>query len=176
MENSLQNEFIKLRPSNMYDKLKVFDWLTNWMLDTAEFPDTPIPSWEQFDKNYFDYFFDGSKPESGRCFLIMNEGLEIGQINYTCFDTDGNSSKLDLWYSDKQYAEQDFGSHALDILCSYLNQTYGITKIYAQVSRKNQHEISLYLKAGFIETSEVPTNLTPEFKDAAVLVKEMPIV
>jgi len=78
---------ITLEPSTPADKIKIYQWLshsnlTPEMLGEPNFPDNPVPGWEEFDDDYASHYFDGTKPLEGRCFIILKNKEEVGQINY----------------------------------------------------------------------------------------------
>lgn len=54
-----------IKPATLQDKKKIFKWLahsnlTSDMFGPPNFPDIQIPTWEEFDNDYLDYYFDGS--------------------------------------------------------------------------------------------------------------------
>ena len=54
----------------------IYQWLahsdlTSSMLGPPDFPDNDIPQWDEFINDYKMYFFDGTDPKAGRCFLIF---------------------------------------------------------------------------------------------------------
>src|SRR5690606_17099975 len=118
MKELLAAERISLKPAAPSDKKKIFDWLTNSnltakMLGMPNFPDNPVPSWEEFDSDYLGYYFDGTQPLSGQCFIIIHNGQEIGQINYNAIDARDRSTELDIWLADKQFTGQGLGTEAI---------------------------------------------------------------
>ncbi len=160
----------------MEDKEKVFRWLTRSnltaeMLGPPKFPDTLVPSWEEFDNDYLDYYFDGTQPMKGRCFIITHKGQEVGQINYNHIDPRDHSTELDIWLSDKRFTGQGFGTGALRLICRFLAETFGCRYVYVQPSRRNPKAIRAYLKAGFREQAYFPPELVPDYEDSVLLKK-----
>ncbi len=174
MEGLLSTERISLRPAVPADKKKIFRWLahsnlTAEMLGPPHFPDNLPPTWEEFDNDYHDHYFNGTQPLKGRCFIIIHNGQEIGQINYNDIDTVDKSTELDIWLADKQYTGQGWGPEALKIMCRYLNASFGCRKVYLQPSRRNANAISAYKKAGFTEQPVLPQGFIPDYYDSVLL-------
>ncbi len=118
MNELIIGEKIKIRPADINDKRKVFEWLTNSnltkeMMGHPNYPDAKIPTWIEFDKDYLDYYFDGSIPLKGRCFIILEGENEVGQINYNAIDDEKKSTDLDIWLSDLKYTGRGIGTEAI---------------------------------------------------------------
>lgn len=165
-----------IKPATLQDKKKIFKWLahsnlTSDMFGPPNFPDIQIPTWEEFDNDYLDYYFDGSQPMKGQCFILIHNGQEIGQINYNEIDTNTKSTEIDIWLADRQFTGKGFGSEAIKILCNYLDKSFNCKTIYIAPSRRNSNAIKAYKKAGFIETDIHPANFVADYKDTIVLVK-----
>jgi len=174
MGDLLTSERLTLRPSAPNEKRKIFDWLANsnltsQMLGPPVFPDNPVPTWEEFDHDYSDHFFDGTQPLMGRCFIIIHKGQEIGQINYNEIDSMTNATELDIWLADKQFTGQGFGPEAVKILCRYLDKRFSCKRIYMQPSLRNPNAIRAYKKAGFKEQLVVPGNFVLDYYDSVLL-------
>lgn len=156
--------------------MKVYQWLTHSdltreMPGSPFFPDSPIPTWDAFDKDYVDYYFDGAHPLKGQCFIIIIEGQEIGQINYNAIDTTTRSTEIDIWLAERNYTGRGLGTEAIKILCSYLESQYSCDTIYIAPSRRNIVAIKAYKKAAFIEMNHPPANFVAEYEDTVRLVK-----
>jgi len=175
-----KNDYLKkkltLRPATLEDKTRIFNWLTNSnltkeMLGPPNFPDAPIPSWEEFTADYVDHYFDGSQPLLGRCFIIEYNNQEIGQINYNNIDRIEKSTEIDIWLADSRYAGQGLGTEGIIVFCDYLRENLGCEKIYIAPSGRNASAIKSYKKAGFFETRNLPENFIPDYSDTIVLMK-----
>jgi diamine N-acetyltransferase len=176
MKNPLTTNFLTLRPATLQDKKKVFNWLahsnlTSEMLGAPNFPDTPIPTWEEFDKDYLDHYFDPSQPLKGQCYILIHNGEEVGQINYNKIDTESKSTELDIWLADRKFTGKGFGTAAIKMLCNYLNKTLDCQIIYIAPSRRNVGAIKAYQKAGFVETEKLPDGFMPDYDDTIVMIK-----
>lgn len=178
MEESIKGELIKLRPSTMHDRRPIFEWLTNsdltpFMLGLPDYPHNPVPTWDEFINDYKEYYFDGSKPELGRCFIIEVNSNSIGQVNYNDIYDAGKSTELDIWLSNSQYTNKGYGTDALNTLCGYLNKKFGCKKFIIAPSKRNVGAVQSYRKAGFTEALAIPANFSPDYDDTVVMVKEL---
>lgn len=175
----LTGEKIQLKPATPSDKRMVFEWLTNSnltpdMLGWPHYPETKIPTWDEFDEDYVDHYFDDSAPLSGRCFIIWYKGNAVGQINYNAIDLVTKSTELDIWLSDVKYTGKGLGTEAIQRLCAYLFQTFGCEQILICPSLRNRRAIAAYEKAGFVLTNLYPDDDAKEYADQVVLIKYRP--
>ncbi len=152
-----ESDSIKLRPANLHDKRKVFEWLTNSNL-TKEMMGPP---------NYF----DGSNPMKGQCFIIEVAGCNVGQINHNAIDCIKNTTDLDIWLSDKKHTGKGIGTEAIQLMCEYLRERYGCKQILISPSKRNKNAIRAYEKAGFVLTDIVLEESQMDYTDNVVLVK-----
>lgn len=170
----IKSEKISLQPAKLSDKKTIFNWLTNSnltseMIGPPNFPDNPIPTWEEFNNDYVDYHFDGTAPLKGRCFIIIHNCERIGQINYNEIDPVSKSTELDIWLADKKYTGHGFGTEAIKLMCTYLYKSFRCQKIYMQPSRRNVNAIKAYKKAGFIEQAIFPDGFVLDYWDSVLL-------
>lgn len=175
----LTTNLLTLRPATVKDRRNVYNWLahsnlTSEMLGPPHFPDIPIPTWETFCEDYTDHYFNGTKPHSGRCFILIHQGEEIGQINYNEINLDLKSVEIDIWLADSAFTGKGFGVEAIHILCRYLKKYFGCKTFYIGPSRRNINAIKAYKKAGFAETKHIPDAFIPDYSDTVLLVKEVP--
>jgi RimJ/RimL family protein N-acetyltransferase len=176
MNRLLTTKRVTLRPSTLPDKKKIFNWLinsdlTSEMLGPPKFPDNPIPTWDEFNNDYLDYFFDGSQPMKGRCFVLEHNEQEVGQINYNEIDVSTRSTEIDIWLSERKFTGKGLGTEAIKELCDYLDKAFDCKTIYIAPSRRNSNAIKAYKKAGFIETDQLPDNFIADYKDTILLVR-----
>jgi len=165
-----------LRPTTLADRRPIFEWLTNsdltkLMMGPPTYPDSTIPTWKEFIKDYKEYFFDGSEPLLGRCFIIELNFESIGQINHDkIYETD-KSTELDIWLKSSKFINKGYGSDAIKTLCDYLNQNFGCKKFLISPSSRNLAAIRAYQKAGFIMTDEIPDRSLSDYDDTVILIK-----
>lgn len=146
---------IKLRPARTSDRKKIFLWLTQsdvtpFMMGLPLYPDLPIPTWQEFCKDYKPHFFNSSGEGRGRDYIIIADGNEeVGTIRYGALDKEKGSVVLDIWMRATKYCGFGFGGDALGTLCDYLNQRFGVTNFVISPSGRNRQAIASYQKCGF---------------------------
>jgi len=134
------------------ETLLFFKWATQsdatpfWY---GELQGDKIPTHEQFLKDWKKYYFDGSAPEKGRCFVILVDDKAIGQINYNEIDRRDNSVELDIIIAEYKHKNKGYGTDALQTLSKYLFLIMNIQKCWVDVIYKNPRAIRAYQKAGF---------------------------
>lgn len=174
----IKGDKINLRPASLDDKASIYQWLahsdiTHLMLGPPLFPETLAPTWEEFIEDYHNYYFDGSAPHLGRCFVIELNGKAIGQINYNEIDPTDASTELDIWLAERRYTGYGYGSDAIKTLCLYLKEIMACKKILIAPSRRNVGAIKAYQKAGFKISTEVPEDFIPDYEDTVILIKKL---
>ena len=104
----ITGEIIELRPALKSDRKKIYLWLTNSDLTASimghpDFPDHPLPSWEEFCEEYTPDFFKGSGDGIGRNYMIIVNGREVGTIGYDLLDQEKDRVVLDIWMGFSAY-------------------------------------------------------------------------
>ena len=178
MNSHIKGQFITLRPATFEDRKPIYEWLTNsdstpFVMGPPDFLDHPIPTWEEFIDDYKDYFFDGSQPTLGRCFVIQVDNNAIGQINHDKIHPEDHSTEIDIWLSDGKHTNKGYGTDALSTLCDYLHQKFGCKKFIIAPSRRNSRAVKSYQKAGFQETTSIPPDFSPDYDDTVVMMKRI---
>ncbi len=181
----IQGKRVTLRPAIEQDKHMIYKWLaksdiTASFMGPPRFSENPVPTWEEFCADYKPHFFDGSKPELGRCFIIMVDGTPVGQINYGDVDQHHQRTELDIWMSCEENCGRGYGSDALQTLCKHLFQTYGIVEFLIRPSARNRRAIRAYQKAGFqhieLTSEEQEAKYGPgDYNDEIVMIKRISI-
>jgi hypothetical protein len=76
---------IELTEARIEDREKAYNWLfhsdfSDFLMNLEGFTKETIPAYEEFCNEYWDFFFDGTQPENGRCYKIVSSGEkeEIG--------------------------------------------------------------------------------------------------
>ncbi|MDZ4064392.1 MAG: GNAT family N-acetyltransferase, partial [Coriobacteriia bacterium] len=82
---------VTLRPAEEPDRRAVYQWLaesdvTSSMLGLPIFPDAPPPTWDEFCEDYGPRFFDGTKEETERSYIIEIGSEAVGHVNYEVAD------------------------------------------------------------------------------------------
>ena len=178
MNELISGEKIKIRSAIINEKRKVYEWLTNSnltkeMMGLPFYPDAKIPTWNEFDKDYLDFYFDGSAPLKGRCFIILEKENEVGQINYNAIDNFKKCTDLDIWLSDFKYTGRGIGTEAIILLCEYLNERFGCEQIIMSPSKRNKNAIKSYEKAGFVITDIELDESEKDYNDNVVMIRNI---
>ncbi len=150
----ITGKIVKLRPAVISDRQNVFLWLTrsdltSSMLGPPDYPEHPVPSWEEFIDDYKLHFFDSSGDGKGRNFIIIVDNQEAGVIGYDLLDKEKDRVVLDIWMAGEKYCGKGYGSDAINILCNYIHETYSITSFLISPSARNKRAIAVYSRCGF---------------------------
>jgi diamine N-acetyltransferase len=161
-----RSALVTLRPASISDRQCVYEWmaqsdLTQWMMGPPIFPDAPIPTWAQFCDDYTELFFDGSRPDFGRSFIIEVDGEPVGHVSYSEVDMGKGQAELDIWLKCEGVCGHGYGSEALALLIRHLGETMGLTEFIMRPSQRNPRAIRAYEKAGFALLA-----ITPEEQNA----------
>lgn len=157
----LQGEKVVLRPMTVEQIPIFYEWATQsdstsfWY---GELYGDHIPTYEEFIRDWKRYYFDGSEPEKGRCFMIFVGNKAIGQVNYNEINRKNNSVELDIIIAEDIEKNKGYGSDALKTLAKYLFQNMNIQLCWIEVITKNPRAIRAYEKAGFKITKTFAKN------------------
>ncbi|MGR3278304.1 GNAT family N-acetyltransferase [Acaryochloris marina NIES-2412] len=151
---------VTLRPATEDDRWDVYSWLTAsdvtpLMMGPPTFTDVAIPSWDEFCADYVQYFFDGTRPDRGRSFIITVGSGSVGHISYSELDSKHRTAELDIWMRSQQVCGQGYGTDALLTVMRYLRETCSASKCIVRPSLRNQRAVCAYQKAG-LKLSELP--------------------
>ncbi|WP_110309724.1 GNAT family N-acetyltransferase [Dysgonomonas alginatilytica] len=156
---------ITIRHAAIDEKRKTYEWLC--LSDTAamhmgkpDFPENPIPTWQEFQNDFEDFYYQQESLHLGSVMIIEKDGNEIGATCYACFHLHHHMAELDIWLKSKAYCGKGYGTEALKELINYLNSSLDTTQFIIRPSEKNIGAIKSYQKAGFrkIENKEEAIN------------------
>jgi RimJ/RimL family protein N-acetyltransferase len=152
----MQGKHIILRPAEPSDSRSIYEWLvasdlTQSMMGPPLFPEVELPSWEQFCSDYRHHFFDGSRSDSGRCYIIEVDNVAIGQLNYDGLDSTRRCAELDIWLRSSQYCSKGYGSDAINTLVAFLQSKYHVKEFVLRPSQRNPRAIRAYERASFTQ-------------------------
>jgi diamine N-acetyltransferase len=157
---------ISLKKSKLKDRNNAYNWLyhsdyspaLNEMQGYA--PDNP-PDLTKFENDYEDFYFEDSKPEKGRAYLIVlkedDDEENIGFISYTAIHLKKGMAEIDIWLKGLKYTGKGYGTNAVNILSDKLFHA-GFHTLIIRPCLKNKRAIRSYLKSGFHEESLKPEN------------------
>ena len=151
-EAIIHGEKVVLRPMTV-DEIPIFyQWVTHSDSTPFWYEDGRVPTYEEFTQDWKRYYFDGSEPEKGRCFIILVGNKAIGQINYNEINRENNSAELDIIIAEDVDKGKGYGTDALKTLAKYLFQNMNIQLCWIEPISRNLRAIRAYAKAGFKTT------------------------
>ncbi len=148
----IRGEKVILRSTTVNDISTVYKWATQSEATPflhGELYGDHIPTYQEFTRDWKRYYFDGSEPEKGRCFVILAGDKAIGQINYNEINRTNNSVELDIFIAEDANTGKGYGTDALRALSKYLFQNMNIQLCEIEPITKNPRAIRAYEKAGF---------------------------
>jgi diamine N-acetyltransferase len=155
-EETVHGKCVALRPATPEDEPQVLGWLfhsdiTPSMLGPPLFPERPVPHLDDPSQTFDPHYLDGTAPELGRCFLILVDGEPVGQVTYNdIMERDGQKQvELDIWMRSEALCGKGYGTDALNALCGYLHERFGVSEFMVQPSARNPRAIRAYEKLGF---------------------------
>jgi RimJ/RimL family protein N-acetyltransferase len=152
----IRGDRVVLRPANPDDEPQILEWLlrsdvTRSMLGPPLYPERPISDPTDPSQALDSHYLDGTAPELGRCFLIVVAGEPVGHVMYNDIAERARRKQveLDIWMRSEEFCGKGYGSDALDALCRYLNERFGVEDFMVQPSARNPRAIRAYEKLGF---------------------------
>ena len=149
---------VRLVPAALKDRQNIYRWCfhsetTKSHSGPPDYPEIPIPSYEEFCKQYYeDYFFTGSRPKDGRGFLIMAGGEPVGFTSYSAFHLKPARAELDIWMKNEAACGKGYGTDAVQALGAFLREALAIRELIIAPAAKNTRAVRSYEKAGFVRT------------------------
>jgi RimJ/RimL family protein N-acetyltransferase len=174
---------VTLRPSRESDRCDVFRWLaesdvTSSMMGPPLFPEVPVPTWDEFNRDFGSNFFDGSTLEVASSYVIEVAGESVGQVNYEIREDPVRHAELDIWLRSAADTNHGYGPDALIALTDHLSRSLGVETFLIRPSARNPRAIRAYQKAGFVllpmsAQEQVDTYGAGDCNDTVVLVKHV---
>ncbi len=151
------------------------------MMGPPDYPDRPIPTWEEFCADYQPHYFDDSEPFSGRCFIIVAEGQDVGVVCHNAIDEQRRLTELDIWLRTEADCGKGYGPSALGLLCEHLHEAYQVAEFIVRPSNRNCRAIAAYQRAGFELLPLTPAEQRTRFgggdyDDCVVLLKSVTVL
>lgn len=147
---------VTIRRARLADRPRVHEWLVQSDLSDNVFgplfPERAVPTLEQFASDYVNSYFDGTRPYSGRMFIIALGADEVGCMSHGPIDLLNDVVELDIWLSERKLAGRGIGSEALVLLADWLQANYGVNRFLVRPSRRNVRALRAMRRAGFRET------------------------
>ena len=166
-----------MRYARIDEKRKVYEWLclsdtTELHLGVPDFPECPVPTWEQFLAEFQDYYFLESGRNRASVMIIENKGVEVGCVCYEMFYVYEQKAVLMIWLNSKNFLGKGYGTKALKLTMDYLNKNYSVKEFLIRPSVKNLRAIRAYQKIGFERVPEenkravINEFIKPEFMES----------
>ncbi len=164
-------KMVQIVEATFDDRKKAYNWLFNsdfsdFLIKLEGYTRDTLPSYEDFTGEYWDFFFDGSQPENGRCYKIIDNqnNEEVGFIYYMSFHTKEGVAEIDAWLKSLEYTGKGIGPSAINKLVEKLNKEMGFHTFFIRPAKENTRAVNSYKKAGFKETELIPEKYyKPEF-------------
>jgi len=179
----VRDMLVTLRPATLDDRRAVYEWaacsdLTSSMMGPPDFPEAPMPTWEEFCADYLPYFFDGSRPNVGRSFIVEHESQPVGHISYSRVDEfpGQSTAELDIWMRDSSCCGRGWGAQAIILLCDHLRDSFNVNEFIFRPSARNVRAIRSYHRAGFtrlaLSNDEQAATYGPgDYRDTIVMLR-----
>ncbi len=177
---------VALRPALPKDRVTVFRWLsasdaTAAMMGPPDYPDSPVPTWEEFLADYSEPYFTPDGDGRGRLFVISVHGRDIGCISYGGLEDWRGIAEFDMWIGSSADWGHGWGPQALRRLSDRVLEHPGVELAVIRPSRRNRRAVASYEKAGFMEVGSGVAGLPDwvfveglDYEDAIVLVRARP--
>jgi RimJ/RimL family protein N-acetyltransferase len=153
---------IAMRRAVPEDRERVWHWLaagelTGQRFGAPWFPELPPPTFEQFQRRFPDWMFDGSRPFEGRGFVLCESasGEEIGFICHHRLDLLKDIACIDIWLAQARHSGLGVGSEAIRLLCDWIRRERGVSRYVLRPSRRNTRALKAGRRAGF-RTTDLP--------------------
>ena len=147
---------VSIRRARLQDLPRAYEWLVRSDLTPQLygllFPEREVPTPEEFAARYVNSYFDGTRPFSGRMFVIDVDDKDVGCVAHGPIDLLNDVVELDIWLAGSEHAGRGIASQALAVLTDWLQVTYGVNRFLARPSRRNVHALRALRRAGFRES------------------------
>jgi len=144
----IRGEKIDLRPMKP-DEVPIF---YKWAIESGYwYSKDRKPSLDEFRADWKAYYFDGSAPEKGRCFMIEVNNVAIGVVAYNDIHYVHKRVELDIVIGNEEDCGKGYGTDALKTLVRYLFDKFDLNRIWIVARANNPRSIRAYEKAGFIQ-------------------------
>ncbi len=150
---------LTIRPAALAEKQTTYEWLccsdtTSLHLGPPDYPDHPVPTREEFERDFEDFYFLPTGRRQGSVMLIERAGEPIGCLCYACFHLQAGAAELDIWLKERRLCGCGYGTEALRLLVGYLRRELDISRFLIRPAARNARAVRAYAKAGFVDREE----------------------
>lgn len=166
---------LTIRHATLADKPTTYEWLccsdtTSLHMGLPDYPDQPVPTREEFERDFEDFYFLPADRTQGAVMIIERAGEPLGCLCYACFHLQAGAAELDIWLKERRLCGHGLGSEALRRLVADLRREQGISRFLIRPSARNLRARRAYARAGFVDRPDkmavLRTFLKQEFWDA----------
>lgn len=159
---------VSIRRARLQDRPRAYEWLVKSDLTPQMFgplfPEREPPTPAQFAARFMNSCFDGTRPYSGRMFVIEADGTDVGCMAHGPIDLLNDVVELDIWLAGAEHVGRGLASQALVVLSEWLQSNYGVNRFLARPSRRNVRALRALRRAGFRETDLPPQEVVAKLK------------
>jgi RimJ/RimL family protein N-acetyltransferase len=155
-QENIQGERVILRPATPEIEPHILEWLRHEAVPLLSLgpplsPEPTAPPEEDMGETVDPHYLDGTAIEPGRHFWIIVDGERVGQADYCNIEEQAGRKRVELYIlmHSEECCGKDFDTDALDALCRYLFDRFGVVEFMIQPSASNPRAIRAYEKAGF---------------------------
>ncbi len=150
---------LSIRHATPGDRQAVHEWLclsdtTSLHMGPPDFPEAPVPTREEFERDFADFYFLPAGRHQGAVMLIEDDGEPLGCLCYACFHLRPRAAELDIWLRERRLCGRGHGPAALRLLVEHLRRALSISSFLIRPSARNTRAIRAYEKAGFVLRAE----------------------
>jgi RimJ/RimL family protein N-acetyltransferase len=156
--------------------------LTATWIGPPWFAERPVPTLEQFLLHYPRHYFDGTRPFEGRAVVLSSAAVDLGILAWRRIDLMRDLVELDIWLAGSEYCRRGIAAEALDLLCGWLQSSYGVNRFLLRPSRRNVRALRCARRAGFRETDFEPSDVlgrlgldASPYRDPVLLFRILPV-
>lgn len=147
---------LTIRHATPADKPAAYEWLccsdtTSLHLGLPDYPDHPVPTREEFERDFADFYFRSEGRRQGSVMIIERAGESIGCLCYACFHLQAGAAELDIWLKERRLCGHGVGVEALRLLVAHLRRESGVSRFLMRPAARNGRALRAYAKAGFAD-------------------------
>ena len=139
----------RLRPMRADEAPLFYEWATDPEVQPFWGGRGRYKGFDDFLHDWQPHYFDGSQPDSGRCFTIEAGARAIGMIAYNRIDVRNSSTEIDIVIGDPAHRDRGYGTDAVRAFLAFLFDTVGLHRVWLGTSDYNVRAQRAYEKCGF---------------------------
>jgi RimJ/RimL family protein N-acetyltransferase len=152
------------------------------MMGPPDFPEIPVPSFDEFCADWEEHHWTHVEPERGRMFIAAADGELVGCIAQNEVVTTGDGARaveIDLWLADPQLIGRGYGRKAILALCDRVRLELGVEEALLQPSARNAIARRSYAAAGFLPSLLWPAaaaghyRTQPDYADSVFMTRRL---